>query len=353
MDNIRIMQDDLKNASQSPKSVATAFTNNIKNNSQPVQPSPAVKPPVVANKVTAPNNLPFAPIAPLPPLPLKKDSPLDKKEDIFKPTEPSIPVKPSTPLKPLPMAPSAIIQKEEPSGFFQSRGFKLSLVGVLVIVLLAGGAFGYFKYFAPSYKNNGGIDTGINNNNDQTPVIPQSLITVATTIEISLPPEGNAVDFVKDKVGSSILEKGSYHRVLIYDAGTLLSLDAFLDKFNLSIDQELKSLLTNNYTFFVYVQESGLRYGLALKSSDYISISTIMTGWESEMFQDLANLYLNSSPQLVKNVKNAFKDNNDYSSVIRYLNLPDTETTLDYTLSKNLLLITTSKESMIGLVQGL
>lgn len=349
MDNIRTMQDDLKNASQSPKSVATAFNNNIKNNSQPVEPAPAVKPSVVANKVTAPNNLPFAPIAPLPPLPLKRDSSSDKKEDIFKPAEPSIPTKPFTPLKPLSMVSNVPTRKETSSSFLQSRGFKLSLIGVLVVVLLAGGAFGYFKYFAPSYNDNGGIDTSINNNNnDQTPVIPQSLITVATTIEISLPSQGNAVDFVKDKVGSFILEKGSYHRILIYDAGTLLSLDAFLDKFNLSINQEVKSLLTSNYTFFVYVQESGLRYGLALKSNDYVSIT--MTGWESEMFQDLAALYLNSSPQFVKN---PFNDNRDYSSVIRYLNLPDTETTLDYTLSNDLLLITTSKESMIGLVQGL
>lgn len=384
MDDIRTMQGDLLKASQSPKTVAAAFNSNLKSNplgqtsagiSTPSSPLPAVqlssKPvntnqpaPVVETRSNIipepkniPTNLPFADLSkekydnltkevlssisqPISPVAIPSD-------DIFKSVEkePLVIKKPlpRTPLTPVPVLPTVNI--ETPSAnFLSGRNLKFVFV-VLLVLIVGGGTFVYFKYF----KSNLPIDYPIIGNKDIIPIImPEPLFLVDGTIKVVADSGVSLIDSVKTAVSSSILEKGSFNRVLINKQETPLSLDGFLNDLNINISDEVKNGLTNDYTFFVYGQDQWPRYGLVIKTNS--DISSQLVNWEREMFKDLNSLYFEGNPQTVSA---EFRDNGDYPVSIRYINLPDPSVSLDYALSNNLLIITTSKDSMIDLINKL
>lgn len=380
MDTIRTMQDDLKKASQSPKDVAATFSSNLKNDSIAsritLPPKPASTPsPVPAmsvrppqnnfNKVNAPTNLPFAdapkapsmspsplapkkvmepvkaaaPIAPpKPPIPPSlKDSPLPKPEIVrapLPPLPPKAPVPPVAPLvKPLPT--------EEVSASDDRRGLKLVLAGFAVLLIVAGGAFYYFWYLK-------GSNISIEPVGNEVPAVFDSLIPVSSTVDVSLSSGSNMSSEIKTQIESMSLEVGSFHRVVVYENGEPLAFTSFLSKLPIKINESVEPLLIDDYTLFVYKQAEGLRYGLAMGTAG--DLVSAMTGWESQMFQDLSPLFISGNPQL-SGAK--FQDNKNHTFAIRYLNLPDPTTSLDYALMNNLLVVTTSKDSMVDLISGL
>lgn len=382
MDNIRTMQGDLLKASQSPKTVAAVFGSNLKSNPpgkigvvtstspsplssvQPSpkqvnanQPAPIVEPRsnIISEPKNIPANLPFTDLSKE-----KFDSPAKKEvfssisqpispatlpsDDVFKSVEkePAVFKKPLPQTSPAPALVTSSVDIETSSANFLS-GRNLKLVFVVLLVLIAGGGtFVYFNYF----KSNLPVDSSIIGNNDIIPIVtPESLFPVDGTIKVVADSGVSPIDSVKTAVSSSILEKGSFNRILINKQETPLSLDGFLNDLNINISDEVKNGLTNDYTFFVYGQAQGLRYGLVIKTNN--DISSQLVNWESEMFKDLNSLYFDGNPQTVSA---EFRDNGDYPVSIRYINLPDPSVSLDYALANNLLIITTSKDSMIDLI---
>lgn len=392
MDTIRTMQDDLKKASQSPKDVASAFQSSVKatssvttpapveaNTNRPVPPPfpsrpsfsppspPPVKPSVVSSRTEpseVPGNLPVAdlpregssrPSVPVPPyranvstrslasatLPVPSPSlSVTKELPEMKSAEVIVTKRPLAPIVPPPLPKAEVSVEPETS---RSRGsiLKFALTGVVILLLAGGGAFAYFQFFNKPKVDDPPI--GI-----EDPIIPPTLIPVANTIEVSLQSEENLGDLLKGRIGSLGLEKGSFNRIVVKDETSVLSFDAFVSQIGLSIPEQPKTILTGEYTFFVYTQEEGIRYGLVLKTNS--DIASAMTMWEPTMFEDLNSLFIGSNPQ---SVSAQFSDNKNYTSAIRYLNLPDPATSLDYSFSKDLLVITTSKDSMIDAIAKL
>lgn len=385
MDNIRTMQSDLLKASQSPKTVAAAFNSNLKSNSlgqtaagtsTPPSPLPSVQSspkPLNTNQPTSvveprsniipepknvPTNLPFTDLSKE-----KFDSPAKKEvfssisqpispaalpsDDVFKSVEKeSVVFKkplPQTPLAPAPV-PSLVNIETSSANFLSGRNLKLVFV-VLLVLIVGGGTIVYFKYF----KSNLPVDSSIIGNNGIIPIVtPEPLFPVDGTIKVVADSGVSLIDSVKTAVSSSSLKKGSFNRVLINKQETPLSLDGFLNGLNINISDEVKNGLTNDYTFFVYGQDQGSRYGFVIKTNS--DISSQLVNWEQKMFKDLSSLYFEGNPQTVSA---EFRNSGDYPVSIRYINLPDPGVSLDYALSNNLLIITTSKDSMIDLISKL
>lgn len=399
MDNIRTMKDDLARASQSPKNVAAAFNQSVKNNSavvpatassaspvlgsnRPTTPEPPKprafsletlpKADTVLNKNAplAPENLPFTdlsgksglPVAedkpfpssknssafsPLSPLPETRSKAIDK-ENIFKTADSSVPKKtfPSSVFN-KPAVPSAPVETNTGKQTARSSGFVLKLAVILVVVLVigAGGFFAYNRYFTSSPISD---DNTVVLPDDTIPVVvSEPLIPVSGTIQISLAADSNLAETLKSNLSQSIIEEGTFNDISIDLDGASLSSKTFLNLLDLRIPSELESALTGEFTFFVYSHGDKLRYGLAMKTGS--DVSSQLLAWESKMFQDLSSLYIGSSPQMIKN---EFKNNTSYSASIRYLNLPETDTSLDYSLRNDLLIITTSKDSMVDLLDS-
>lgn len=369
MDQIRTMQDDLKKASQSPKDVAAAFNSNVSSNTQssPVKtPTPPPNLPVTdsvkqENKPSAPSLVSPPPISRPPlssspvsvpkfmPSPNAKPGLSLEKENIFKSSEPSAPPKPLAP-SPVPSAPLAVqtVSKPEYSSF-SSPVFKYVIIGIIILLVVGGGTFGYFVFFNSS-SNNQSTNTNSNNTNtgENSAVVPESLIPIDSTVDVTVSAEQDLGVAIKEDLSSLEMDTGSYARILVYQEDTLLSLESFLSALKITIPANVKSLLNNDYTFFVYNQKEGFRYGLVIGSTG--SLTEAIKSWEERMFQDLSFLYIEGNPQVVEN---KFSENNTYSTKIHYLNLPDHQTSLDYAINNVLFIIATSKDSMIDLVKKL
>lgn len=410
MDNIRTMKGDLAKASQSPKNVAAVFNQSVKNDLAAVSATASSTSPVLGgnrpttpeppkpwafsqetlpkenvvnkNAPLAPENLPFTdlsgesglpsatesherkPVAQGLPVAEDKSYPSSKnysvfsppsplpetqsksigKENIFKTGDSNVPKKTfPSPVFNKPSVPSAPVEINTGKQTARLSGFVLKLAVILVVVLVigAGGFFAYNRYFtSPPISDDDAIVLP-----DDTISDSESLIPVSGTIQISLAADSNLAETLKSNLSQSIIEKGTFNDISIDLEGAPLSSKTFLNLLNLRIPSELESALTGKFTFFVYSHGDKLRYGLAMKTGS--DISSQLLAWESKMFQDLSSLYIGSSPQMIKN---EFKNNTSYSASIRYLNLPESDTSLDYSLRNDLLIITTSKDSMVDLL---
>lgn len=380
MDQIRTMRDDLKKASQSPRDVAAAFSNNVfggggtqnsptkpqntvLNSSAPIPPKPQpsqstkpISPPKTTTTIlqtsAPPSNLPLTDSGiqenkstdsvPKPILSTNAKPDLNmEKENIFKLSESS---SPKSLVMSSPLSVQAVLQPKQ-IGFLSSLVFRYIIIGIIILLVMGGGLYSYFVFFnSPS----GNLSVNTNTNSENNTIVPESLVPVDSTIDISVSAEQDMATAAKQSLLSLELENGNYARIFTYQEGTLLSFDSFLSALKLTISDNVKSMLTNDYTFFVYKQEGGLRYGLAVGTNG--DVTAAVKKWEERIFQDLESLYIDSNPQTVGN---KFSENNSYSTKLYYLNLPDSQTTLDYAIMNNLLIITTSKDSMIDLIKKL
>jgi len=76
-----------------------------------------------------------------------------------------------------------------------------------------------------------------------------------------------------------------------------------------------------------------------------------LNNWEKTIVVDMKSFFFKNEE--LKLATEDFQDNIYNETAIRYLNLPDSNLTIDYAIINNNLLITTSKESMYALIDAL
>jgi hypothetical protein len=107
------------------------------------------------------------------------------------------------------------------------------------------------------------------------------------------------------------------------------------------------------YTLFFYKQAEGVRAGLAVSllqaGADLESLKALLLEQEPFFRENMKPLFLGIDPGQPSN--NEFADNTYLETNIRYLNFPDPTLTIDYALINDLLIITTSKESMYSVLE--
>jgi len=102
----------------------------------------------------------------------------------------------------------------------------------------------------------------------------------------------------------------------------------------------------NDIEFISYKIDSKVNYGLIAKILNKESVLTKMEVWEAQSIQDIKQLYM-GEPIIVPESPE-FAENTYLDFTKRYINLTNTDLSLDYAVSDNYLIITTSKDMMFA-----
>lgn len=303
-------------------------------------------------------------------MPTLKPSPMPTKTISPVPTFMPTITAPQTPtLKPLaPIArPSAIpppIKKLSRLSFPQLN-LAIGILGV-VIVLLGSVGFSYWWFFVREAPIKPVIEEPAKPQEPITPLEPtkpieilepttpptivftDSDIVIETDIKIASP---EMLPSLISKISLSSrekLENKNLGRILIkYTTKTEKSYLTFQEVIDLLQIKIPNNIIQNaqNGEILAYEQNGTIRYGLAIKiMGDSLSMLNYMNFWENTAIDDIKNLYIENLPVILEN--SVFKDNFHESFVKSYINLPDTETSLDWAISneKQILIIATSKD---------
>jgi hypothetical protein len=146
-------------------------------------------------------------------------------------------------------------------------------------------------------------------------------------------------------------------KLLITNQDNLLPLEEALQAIDVidtetsanNLPENFLEKLTNDYNLFIFkTKQNRIRLGIAVRSNDIFYLQQIMEGWEEERIENkkmsvvLKPLFVNDR---TKEIGKSFEQTEHKGITIRYLNLPDQNTSLDYFIHNDLLVITTSKDN--------
>jgi len=115
------------------------------------------------------------------------------------------------------------------------------------------------------------------------------------------------------------------------------------------ISQQFYSFTEQDYLLFSHSQLEGNRLGLSIKLKQEANLSEMLKNWEESILTDLKSMLLQEEvPEPTSFEDNIYKD-----IAIRYINFPDPDLSIDYAVFDNKLIITTSRESMYGIIDVL
>lgn len=113
---------------------------------------------------------------------------------------------------------------------------------------------------------------------------------------------------------------------------------------NIKLSDDLAKNLGDKFSLFVYHNTGNVRIGLSIDVTDQAKASTLIKNEELKLVEELYPLFLEDV--IVPKEKMVFRDNNYKGVDIRYFNLTsDQQTTVDYALTKNQLIIGMSKNT--------
>jgi hypothetical protein len=250
------------------------------------------------------------------------------------------------------------------------------IITASLIVLVAGAGFWYYLFFI---KDN--TQTPTQTETKEQPAVieipepkPQQITTPKVTpkipeiIEISEPQipassiyfDQTAVTIVAEKNQSKLIEnlkidssqmagKGVITRHLFKISNpnekSFIPTIEFLKTIGISIPSDIISELSS-IEFISYKIDSKVRYGIIATISSKERLLTKMKNWENKTISDLKQLFMGESITVPENPK--FSENEYLDFTKRYINLKNTDTSLDYAVSDNFLIIATSKDMMFA-----
>ncbi len=194
-------------------------------------------------------------------------------------------------------------------------------------------------------------------------ISPDSLILVDSTetIEVKKGEESLVSNELKILLSQN-QEKETFKRILIKSIDGLkeeyLNLNQLVSALNLGIPISIFQSITagdingDNYTLFSYSQEEGNRIGLVLNLIQGSALSNLdlKNNWETTIVKDLEPLLLKTesiSPATLEFQDGLYQEKN-----IRYINFPSPNLSIDYTITNDKILITTSRDSMYELIES-
>jgi hypothetical protein len=138
-----------------------------------------------------------------------------------------------------------------------------------------------------------------------------------------------------------------------------LSLIEFFEKMQLIVPPyALTELLGPNYTLALYNQNKEKHLVLVSEVKNSENLKEQLNFWEKTMFNDLKNFFLTEIPD--QPLTSEFEEiaypptiEPDEQAVIRYLSFPDPDLAFDYTIIKDVFVLTTNREAMYKIVDNL
>jgi len=288
-----------------------------------------------------PENLPIIK-APLPSIEefVSKTKPIPPTLPIIEPEKPKEkppekpkekPVKPPKPLK---------IKKFIPLEIKAKRRKRALIILIVVIVIIGLGYFFYWQGTKPEPLP------------PPTPIIeeleiPEPLIGVDNTRKIFLQ-NTSLLTILKAEAKFEQTAQTFERIVPIKGEKEILSLNNLIQGLRIAVYPYVQSELKDNYTLMFYGQDGKRRIGLIIEAIDSSKLKDQLKFWEKTMLDDLKNLFLDEN--LGEPISKTFNDNIYKDVLIRYINFPGPNPTIDYAVSGNLFLLSTSKESMYQII---
>ena len=156
---------------------------------------------------------------------------------------------------------------------------------------------------------------------------------------------------INDKFNSA--EEIGELRIVIRQDGNVIPLKETLESINIETENfpsDFWNTIDNSYNLFAFkTGENSFRFAIAIESNDITSLLKTMGDWEQEtvdkrkMFNVFEPFFTDS--KIEEDFYQHFEFANYEYTYIRYINLPDKNTSFDYFANDNTLIITTSKEN--------
>jgi hypothetical protein len=239
---------------------------------------------------------------------------------------------------------------------------KLIIILIIAILILAGVvAFFYWQGKQPSSPEQPTTEEpGPEEPQPPGPEQPELsipfLIPANKTKILSLSPESSLLEALKTEAQ---LEEttGIFKRIIILKQARTeerkehLSLTNIFQRLGINILPYALAELKENYNLILYSQNGKTRLGLITEIENPENLKEQLRFWEETMFNDLKNMFLGETPGGTATSK--FHDNIYKEIPIRYINFPEPDLTIDYAIVNNLFVLTTSKESMYRIIDGI
>lgn len=191
----------------------------------------------------------------------------------------------------------------------------------------------------------------------------ESLILVNETKILSLSAQKSFLDLLKQETKSDQLA-GTFKRIAVLNPSAdgekeFLSLVEFFEKLELIVPPyALTELLGPNYTLALYNQNGEKHLVIVSEVKNSENLKEQIKFWEKTMFNDLKNFFLTKTPN--QPTSSEFEEiaypptiEPDKQAIIRYLSFPDPGLTFDYTVIKDVFVLTTNKEAIYKIVDNL
>lgn len=261
---------------------------------------------------------------------------------------------------PLPPAPEPVLEKEEAPPLPRMEELKipepsyappvttkrriiLRIIIILAVVLIgAGGLFYWLGKKTPPSSPTPPSPPII------TPQPSAPIISIKIIKTISLTSDKSLFELLKEeaKLEQSI---GTFKRIAVLkNEREFLSAVELLQNLEISIPPYALSDFKNNYTLVLSSQSTGKRLGIIIELQNPENLKEQLKTWEPTLLDDFKNFYPSQVPG--PRASQTFLDDAHQNVAIRYVNLPRSDLTLNYTILNNLLVIGTSKELMYTVI---
>jgi peptidoglycan hydrolase-like protein with peptidoglycan-binding domain len=188
-------------------------------------------------------------------------------------------------------------------------------------------------------------------------VAPESLFPIENITEYPI----DKPDEIKIMLAKSLkewLDQGQFRRIIIKNnsENKIIGLKEFIDYLKIRTPEGFLETLDNNFTLFIYSQKEGNRLGFATKIFDKNKLEYILINQENKIKEDYKtffNLLVEEKPPLFPYFRNS-RDVKGYTGPnFRYQTLDSKDIGINYLISDNYFVFTSSWESMKEVIKRL
>jgi len=261
------------------------------------------------------------------------DLPVEKGQRQEKKTESTPAPVPSPPKEPT----KAKIMKES-IGRKIPRPVIFGIIGFIMVFAIGG--FLYWQIGQPEPEPEPIPEPG--------PKLSQALISSEEIVKPKLSDYSNLSELLKQESRRDQVSKTFKRIGVLRNDQEFLSLSRFFQNLGIAIPPYSLAQLTENYNLVLYSQNGKRRIGIIVEVQNLSTLKEQLKYWENTMVNDLKNMFLGES--LPTPAISIFQDNVYRGNSIRFINFPDPELTIDYAIVNNYFILTTSRESMYGII---
>lgn len=234
-------------------------------------------------------------------------------------------------------------RENQPAAPKSKSRWPLILTAALVIALASGGFF-YWWFFlkdktvSPPAKTEPAPPVSAEPQNEKLYRLVVDTSQGATEIKSAV--QKYATEFAGSASGGNLIEV----KIIDKNSGQPIGKKDFFAGFGATVPEAVMMKLSEDYSVFVKKEGDAAKLGLAFKTVTSSGLSDEMKNWEPAIAAELASLYPGQAPAPAVS---AFSSGRYKNADIRYFNFSSpADTSFDYSVVSNFLVISTSKDSM-------